>query len=39
VGSTLVLGEIAPGASVSFDLRIPYEPYAHYQLHVQTQQN
>jgi hypothetical protein len=39
VGSTLVLGEIAPGASVSFDLRIAYEPYAYYQLYIQAQQN
>jgi hypothetical protein len=39
VGSILVPGEIAPGASVSFDLRIEYEPYHRYELHVQATQS
>jgi hypothetical protein len=34
-GSTIVLGDIAPGASARFDLRIEYEPYARYEVHVQ----
>ncbi|MBN1887831.1 MAG: hypothetical protein JW850_07560 [Thermoflexales bacterium] len=34
-GSTIVLGDIAPGASARFDLRIKYEPYARYELYVQ----
>jgi hypothetical protein len=38
-GSTLVLGTIAPGASVAFDLRIEYQPYSHYQLYAQATQN
>jgi len=38
-GSTLVLGNIAPGASVPFDLRIEYQPYSHYQLYAQATQN
>lgn len=33
VGGTIVLGDLLPGASASFDLRIQYEPYAHYQLY------
>jgi len=36
VGSTRVLGDVAPGASVSFDLRIEHEPYATYQLYAQA---
>ena len=32
-GGTIVLGDLAPGASASFDLRIEYEPYARYQLY------
>jgi hypothetical protein len=39
VGWTLVLGEIAPGGSASFDLRIEYEPYSHYRLYVQATQS
>jgi hypothetical protein len=38
VGSILVPGEIAPGASVTFDLRIEHSPYARYELHVQATQ-
>jgi len=30
---TIVLGDLPPGASASFDLRIQYEPYARYQLY------
>jgi hypothetical protein len=37
-GSTLVLGDVAPGASVPFDLRIEYQPYSHYQLYAQATQ-
>jgi hypothetical protein len=33
VGSTRLLGDIAPGESRSFDLRIVYEPYASHQLY------
>ncbi len=36
VGSTRVLEDIAPGDSVSFDLRIEHEPYATYQLYAQA---
>jgi hypothetical protein len=32
-GGTIVLGDLAPGAGASFDLRIEYEPYARYQLY------
>ena len=39
VGSTVVLDEIAPGTSASFDLRIAYEPYYRYQLYVRTAQS
>jgi hypothetical protein len=39
LGSTLVPGEIMPGASVPFDLRIKYEPYAQYRLYVQATRN
>jgi hypothetical protein len=39
LGSTLVPGEIMPGASVPFDLRIKYEPYSHYRLYVQAIRN
>ncbi|MBN1887959.1 MAG: hypothetical protein JW850_08200 [Thermoflexales bacterium] len=38
-GSTVVPGELAAGASVSFDLRIEYAPYARYQLHAQATQS
>jgi hypothetical protein len=34
-----VLGNVEPGASVAFDLRIEYQPYAHYELFVQGIQN
>jgi hypothetical protein len=39
VGSIVVPGEIAPGASVVFDMRIEYTPYATYELHAQATQN
>lgn len=39
VGMILVPGEIAPGAGVSFDLRIEQAPYAHYELQAQATQN
>ena len=39
LGSTFLAGEIAPGASVPFDLRIVYEPYAHHVLFVQAVRN
>ncbi len=35
VGSTWLLGDILPGESRSFDLRIEYEPYAQYQLYAE----
>lgn len=35
VGSTWLLGDILPGESRSFDLRIEYEPYRHYQLYAE----
>ena len=35
VGTTTVLGDIEPGASASFDLRVEYEPYARYEVYVQ----
>lgn len=35
VGSTWLLGDILPGESRSFDLRIEYEPYTHYQLYAE----
>jgi len=38
VGSTVVLGEVAPGGSVSFDLRLDYTPYADYTLYAQATQ-
>jgi hypothetical protein len=38
VGSTILLGVIAPGAGVPFDLRIEYEPYSRYQLYAQATQ-
>jgi hypothetical protein len=38
-GSTLVLGEIAPGESRLFDLRIEHEPYSRYELYVQATQS
>jgi hypothetical protein len=36
VGSTTVLGDVGPGVSVPFDLRIEHEPYAQYQLYAQA---
>jgi hypothetical protein len=39
VGSIIVPGEIAPGASVDFDLRIEYASYVRYQLSAQAIQN
>lgn len=39
VGSTMVLGEVTPGANAAFDLRIEYEPYSHYQLFAQATQD
>ena len=39
VGYAIVLGEIAPGASVQFDVRIEYQPYARYELYVQATQD
>jgi hypothetical protein len=36
VGSTTVLGDVGPGVSVPFDLRIEHEPYAQYQLSAQA---
>lgn len=39
VGWTLVPGEIAPGASVDFDLRIDHAHYARYELHAEATQN
>jgi hypothetical protein len=37
-GGSAILGEIAPGASAPFDLRIEYGPYARYQLYAQATQ-
>lgn len=39
VGWTIVPGEIAPGASVDFDLRIDHAHYARYELHAEATQN
>ncbi len=39
LGSTVLVGEIAPGAGMPFDLRIEYEPYSHYRLYVQGVRN
>jgi hypothetical protein len=39
VGSRILPGELAPGASVLFDLRIEYSPYARYGLFGQATQN
>jgi hypothetical protein len=39
VGSMVVPGEIAPGASVAFDLRMEYEPYTEYRLTAEATQN
>jgi hypothetical protein len=39
VGSILLPGELPPGASVDFDLRIEYAPYVTYQLLVQATQS
>jgi hypothetical protein len=38
VGTVVVPGEIAPGASVSFDLRIEQAPYSYYELSAQATQ-
>ena len=35
VASTTVVGEIAPGESRSFDLRVPHQPYARYEVSAQ----
>jgi len=35
LGSTIVLGDIEPGGSAPFDLRIKYAPYARYELSVE----
>ena len=39
VGSIIVPGQIAPGASVSFDVRVKYEPYSSYQLNAEATQS
>jgi hypothetical protein len=39
VGMTLAPGEIAPGASVAFNLRIEQAPYVHYEVQAQATQN
>jgi hypothetical protein len=39
VGMAIVPGEIAPGASVSFDLHIEQAPYAYYEVQAQATQN
>lgn len=40
MGSSYVLQEdIQPGASVQFDLRVPYKPYAEYQLYTQAERD
>ena len=39
VGSTSVLGDVAPGASVSFDVRVKYAPYSTYKLYAQATRN
>jgi hypothetical protein len=39
VGSTSVLGDVAPGASVSFDVRVNYAPYSTYKLYAQATRN
>jgi hypothetical protein len=39
VGSAIVIGEISPGASVQFDVRVEYQPYARYDLYVQATQD
>jgi hypothetical protein len=39
LGSTLLPGDVEAGANVPFDLRIEYEPYAHYQLYAQGVRN
>jgi hypothetical protein len=33
LGSTLLVGDLAAGATAPFDLRIDYEPYVNYRLH------
>jgi hypothetical protein len=38
VGSTVVLGDVAPGESVPFSLRIEYAPYSTYRLYAQAVQ-
>ena len=39
VGSTFVLGDVAPGDSVRFDVRVKYTPYSTYKLYAQATQN
>jgi hypothetical protein len=39
VGWTVVPGEVAPEASVSFDLRIEHAPYVRYEVQAQATQN
>jgi hypothetical protein len=39
VGSYTVLGEVAPGGSVQFDVRVEYQPYVTYQLYAQATQD
>ena len=35
----VVLGQVAPGDSVQFDVRVEYQPYARYELYVQATQD
>jgi hypothetical protein len=39
VGSYMGLGELAPGDSVAFDVRVEYQPYATYRLYAQATQD
>jgi hypothetical protein len=39
VGSAIVLGKVAPGGSVQFDVRVEYQPYARYELYAQATQD
>jgi hypothetical protein len=39
VGKTIVLGKIASGVGVSFDVRIEQAPYAYYEVQAQARQN
>jgi hypothetical protein len=39
VGSTIVLGKVAPGDSVQFDVRVEHQPYARYELYMQATQD